>query len=200
MTVQLTYRRGKSHAAHSCPRCWFCRALGRPWCGAQARRNRCAGDIEILVIDRNPYHNIRVRNYEVDTSEAVIPLGELLDPVGVDHRLAEVQGIDPVKQQVSVATNGGSEVMPTIGWCWRSAASSCAPRYPAWRPMASTLTRMRPPCDRGAPRRTRQAGGCGRPCDGGHRRRRLHRPRSGNRDAGQARKSRPLRQPAHHSR
>ena len=25
-----------------------------------------AGEVEILVVDRNPYHNIRVRNYEID--------------------------------------------------------------------------------------------------------------------------------------
>ncbi|MGY3618977.1 NAD(P)/FAD-dependent oxidoreductase [Bradyrhizobium sp. USDA 10063] len=66
---------------------------------------------EILVIDRNPYHNIRVRNYEVDLSAAAIPLGELLDPIGVAHRVAEVQAIDPVKQQVTVATSDGGEVL-----------------------------------------------------------------------------------------
>ena len=31
-------------------------------------------DIEIHVIDRNPYHNIRVRNYEVDLREVALPL------------------------------------------------------------------------------------------------------------------------------
>ena len=46
-------------------------------------------DAEILVVDRNPYHNIRVRNYEVDLSEAAIPLAELLDPIGVDDFRAE---------------------------------------------------------------------------------------------------------------
>jgi NADH dehydrogenase len=82
--------------------------------GAARKRDEIgapAVDVEILVIDRNPYHNIRVRNYEVDISEAAIPLVELLDPVGVNHRVAEVQGIDPVKQQVGVTTNSGSEVM-----------------------------------------------------------------------------------------
>jgi NADH dehydrogenase len=80
--------------------------------GAARKRDEIgARDLEILVVDRNPYHNIRVRNYEVDTSEAAIPLAGLLDPVGVHHRVAEVQGIDPAKQQVSVTTNGGSEVI-----------------------------------------------------------------------------------------
>ena len=43
------------------------------WAALAAARKRdelCAAgrDIEILVVDRNPYHNIRVRNYEVDLS------------------------------------------------------------------------------------------------------------------------------------
>ena len=82
--------------------------------GAARKRDEIgapAADVEILVVDRNPYHNIRVRNYEVDTGEAAIPLAELLDPVGVDHRVAEVRAVDPVRQQVSVTTNGGSEVI-----------------------------------------------------------------------------------------
>ncbi len=58
---------------------------------------RRAGDAEILVVDRNPYHNIRVRNYEVELCDAAIPLTKLLDPVGVRHRLAEVETIDPAQ-------------------------------------------------------------------------------------------------------
>jgi len=80
--------------------------------GAARKRDESgARDVEILVIDRNPYHNIRVRNYEVDISDVAIPLAELLDPVGVKHRLAEVQAIDPVKRQVSVASPSGSEIV-----------------------------------------------------------------------------------------
>jgi NADH:ubiquinone reductase (H+-translocating) len=67
--------------------------------------------VEMLVIDRNPYHNIRVRNYEVDLSEAAIPLAELLDPIGVAHKIAEVEGINPVKREVTVATSDGQEIL-----------------------------------------------------------------------------------------
>ncbi len=66
---------------------------------------------EILVVDRNPYHSIRVRNYEVDLSDVAIPLAELLDPIGVNHVIAEVQAIDPAKQEVAVATARGREVL-----------------------------------------------------------------------------------------
>lgn len=68
-----------------------------------------AAELEILVLDRNPYHNIRVRNYEVDLSDVALPLPGLLDPVGVSHRIAEVQAIDLAKQHVVVAADGGRE-------------------------------------------------------------------------------------------
>ncbi|TAI66906.1 FAD-dependent oxidoreductase [Bradyrhizobium sp. Leo170] len=81
--------------------------------GAARKRDEIGrmAEVEILVIDRNPYHNIRVRNYEVDLTKAAIPLAEVLDPIGVAHGVAEVQAIDAVKQQVSVITRDGPEVL-----------------------------------------------------------------------------------------
>jgi NADH dehydrogenase len=35
----------------------------------------------------------------------------MLDPVGVNHMAAEVQAIDPAKQQVTVATSRGQEFL-----------------------------------------------------------------------------------------
>jgi NADH dehydrogenase len=64
-------------------------------------------EIEILLVDRNPYHNIRVRNYEIDLANVAISLGEVLDPIGVNHLTAEVQTIDLAKQRVGVATRDG---------------------------------------------------------------------------------------------
>lgn len=70
-----------------------------------------AADTEILVVDRNPYHNIRVRNYEVDLSDVALRLAELLDPIGVHHLVAEVGAIDTDKQQVTVTTSRGQELL-----------------------------------------------------------------------------------------
>ena len=82
--------------------------------GAARKRDEIGvppGEVEILVVDRNPYHNIRVRNYELDLSDVAIPLGEVLDPIGVQHVMAEVQGIDLAEQQVTVATPRGRELL-----------------------------------------------------------------------------------------
>ncbi|MCP3371844.1 NAD(P)/FAD-dependent oxidoreductase [Bradyrhizobium cajani] len=86
------------------------------WAAIGAARKRdeigAAGrDIEIRLVDRNPYHNIRVRNYEVDLSEVAIPLPQLLDPIGVSHGIGEVEAIDPARHAISLVTSRGEETL-----------------------------------------------------------------------------------------
>ena len=59
--------------------------------------------IDITVVSKQPFHDIRVRNYEADLSPSRIPLGRLLDPVGVEHITAEVTEIDPTAATVRTA-------------------------------------------------------------------------------------------------
>ncbi|WP_298872569.1 NAD(P)/FAD-dependent oxidoreductase [uncultured Bradyrhizobium sp.] len=68
-------------------------------------------DIEIRLIDRNPYHNIRVRNYEVDLSEVALPLSQLLDPIGVAHGIGEIEAVDPGRRLISLVTRNGEETL-----------------------------------------------------------------------------------------
>ena len=70
-----------------------------------------ASEVEILVVDRNDYHNIRVRNYEVDLSDVTIPLADVLDPIGVNHMRAEVQAVDPSARHVTVETALGQQCL-----------------------------------------------------------------------------------------
>jgi NADH:ubiquinone reductase (H+-translocating) len=70
-----------------------------------------ASEVEILVLDRNDYHNIRVRNYEVDLSDVTIPLADVLDPIGVNHMRAEVQAVDLSARHVTVETAVGQQCL-----------------------------------------------------------------------------------------
>ncbi|WOH84211.1 FAD-dependent oxidoreductase [Bradyrhizobium sp. BEA-2-5] len=82
--------------------------------GAARKRDEIgarAVDTEILVVDRNAYHNIRVRNYEVDLGDVALPLKDLLDPVDVRHRVAEIAAIDPATRAVTIKTGAGAEVL-----------------------------------------------------------------------------------------
>ncbi|MBV6759105.1 NAD(P)/FAD-dependent oxidoreductase [Rhodococcus opacus] len=65
-----------------------------------------AGAVDVTVISAKPFHDIRVRNYEADLSACRIPLGDLLDPVGVGHITAEVTAIDTAARTVTVSGDG----------------------------------------------------------------------------------------------
>ncbi|WP_027552732.1 NAD(P)/FAD-dependent oxidoreductase [Bradyrhizobium sp. Cp5.3] len=84
------------------------------WAAIGAARMRAeigATDIEIHLVDRNPYHNIRVRNYEVDLSDVALPLPQLLDPIGVSHAIGEVEAIAPARREISLVTSRGNETL-----------------------------------------------------------------------------------------
>jgi NADH:ubiquinone reductase (H+-translocating) len=69
-------------------------------------------EIGITLIDRNPYHGVRVRNYENDLAGITIPFADVLDPVAVKHLAATVLGIDHRRQVVEVATSAGERQLP----------------------------------------------------------------------------------------
>lgn len=76
--------------------------------GAARRLDELAvppGAVDITVLAAQPFHDIRVRNYEADLSPCRIPLADLLDPAGVAHVTAEVTAIDTDAR--AVATSGG---------------------------------------------------------------------------------------------
>ncbi len=61
------------------------------------------GAVDVTVVSSQPYHDIRVRNYEADLSPCRIPLQDLLDPAGIRHITGDVTGIDAEAATVSTA-------------------------------------------------------------------------------------------------
>ncbi len=82
------------------------------WSAIGAARKRAELDaensVEITVVNRTPYHNIRVRNYEPDLSDVCVPLDEVLGPIGVKSITGEVDAIDVEGHRVSVTTSEGT--------------------------------------------------------------------------------------------
>lgn len=77
--------------------------------GAARRLDELAvptGSVGITVLSRNPFHDIRVRNYEADLTDCRIPLTEVLDPAGISHVATNVTGIDTEAHTVSTSTTG----------------------------------------------------------------------------------------------
>src|SRR5262245_60554916 len=56
--------------------------------------------VDVTVVSSQPFHDIRVRNYESDLSACRIPLQDLLDPADVGHLTAVVTAIDPARATV----------------------------------------------------------------------------------------------------
>ncbi|MGX9789055.1 NAD(P)/FAD-dependent oxidoreductase [Mycobacterium sp. MMS18-G62] len=66
------------------------------------------GDMHVTVISAQPFHDIRVRNYEADLTRCRIPLRDVLDPAGVRHVTADVTAIDPASR--TVKTSAGTHI------------------------------------------------------------------------------------------
>ena len=140
--------------------------------------------VQVTVISAEPFHDIRVRNYEPDISACRIPLETVLDPVGIQHITARVEAIDTAARQVSLARLGAADLRPAGHRAGQRARPPAAARAGRIRLRRRHLCRRRP-AER-APR-----GPAGPAADRGvlHRdrgRRRPDRNRGGLRDARQA--------------
>jgi NADH:ubiquinone reductase (H+-translocating) len=67
---------------------------------------------EVTLVNRDGYHNIRVRNYEADLSAVRVPLDDVLGPIGVRRVEGDVAGIDLAEQSVTVTTAYGQRTLP----------------------------------------------------------------------------------------
>lgn len=68
--------------------------------------------IEVLLVNRDAFHAIRVRNYEPDLTPLRVPLEAVLAPAGVRWLVGEVRSLDPAGQVVTVDTGAGPQVLP----------------------------------------------------------------------------------------
>jgi len=64
-------------------------------------------EVEVVVINKYPFHNIRVRNYEEHLEETIVPLSEVLNPIGVRWIEGDVSDIDLDGKAVVIETSTG---------------------------------------------------------------------------------------------
>jgi NADH dehydrogenase len=67
--------------------------------------------VDVTLVSRDAFHNIRVRNYEADLTPARVPLDDVLGPVGVRRVEGEVTGINLAAQAVTVITASGRQTL-----------------------------------------------------------------------------------------
>jgi NADH dehydrogenase len=79
--------------------------------GAQKKLRELGADrdIQVTMVNREPFHNIRVRNYEADLSDVCVPLNRVLEPIGVETIVGEVAEIGTSGHAVTIRTGAGIE-------------------------------------------------------------------------------------------
>src|SRR5262249_22117332 len=68
--------------------------------------------VEVTLVNRDAFHNIRVRNYEAGLAAVRVPLDDVLGPVGVRRVEGDVASIDLSEQTVVVTKASGPQVLP----------------------------------------------------------------------------------------
>jgi NADH dehydrogenase len=63
-----------------------------------------AGEVKVTLINRDPWHVIRVRAYEQELADTRLPLADVLDPIGVELIIGDVTGIDTNARSVGLAS------------------------------------------------------------------------------------------------
>ena len=60
-------------------------------------------DIAVTLVNRDPWHAIRVRNYETDLSDLRVPLDDVMAPIGVHVVIGTVTKVDRARREVALA-------------------------------------------------------------------------------------------------
>jgi NADH dehydrogenase len=69
-------------------------------------------DIAVTIVNRDPWHSIRVRNYETDLSDVRVPLDDVMGPIGVDVVIGGVTGIDSERHEVALRADHRATTLP----------------------------------------------------------------------------------------
>ena len=92
-----------------------------------------ARDVGVTVISSQPFHDIRVRNYESDLTACRVPLSAVLDPVGVAHITADVTAIDTARRAITFSGSDGSGLQDYDRLVFALGSSVARPDLPGLR-------------------------------------------------------------------
>src|SRR5262245_33769443 len=68
--------------------------------------------VQVTLVNRDGFHNIRVRDYEPDLTAVRVPLDDVLTPIGVQRVEADITGIDSAAQTATATTTSGPTTLP----------------------------------------------------------------------------------------
>ena len=84
----------------------------------------------MTVVNRDRWHAIRVRNYESDLSDVRVPLADVLEPIGVELVLGEVNGIDTARREIACRDRRPSSTLTYDGLVFTLGSELVRPAIP----------------------------------------------------------------------
>jgi NADH dehydrogenase len=69
----------------------------------------CTGEAEVAIVNPEPFHSVRVRNYEQPLDPTLVQLDTVLRPAGVRLIQAKATHIDSASRRVTIEQDGASE-------------------------------------------------------------------------------------------
>jgi NADH dehydrogenase len=69
----------------------------------------CTGEAEVAIVNPEPFHSVRVRNYEQPLDPTLVQLDTVLRPAGVRLIQAKATHIDSASRRVTIEHDGASE-------------------------------------------------------------------------------------------
>jgi hypothetical protein len=85
--------------------------VDRDWCAKKICELGADQDVQVTVVNREPFHTIRVCNYEADLSDVCVPLNDDLTPVGIEILVGEVMEVRTAQHVVEVRTDAGIDTI-----------------------------------------------------------------------------------------
>jgi NADH dehydrogenase len=64
--------------------------------------------VDVVAVNATRYHSIRVRNYEANLDATLVPLSEVLDPIGVNWMEGIATAIDVKNRNVAIRSRNGT--------------------------------------------------------------------------------------------
>lgn len=98
-----------------------------------------AEQVEIVLVNVDAYHGIRVRFYETDLSRVRVPLDQVLAPIGVRRIEGRVEGIDIERREIEIEFGRFSERLAYDRLVIAAGSQLCRPQIPGLAEHAASV-------------------------------------------------------------
>lgn len=98
-----------------------------------------AEQVEVVLVNPDAYHGIRVRFYETDLSRVRVPLDQVLAPIGVRRIEGRVEGVDFDRREIAIEFGRFSQRLAYDRLVLAAGSQLCRPEIPGLAEHAASV-------------------------------------------------------------